>query len=540
MKKKFVESSMSSNEDGSEEEDSEEPIRVMKGTTFQSPKKKPAAAGTASAKKLKGSKKALVTLDDKEDEDSDATPLANGDKPLRKRPLGKGLKSRTSAPSPLHDLDPPPPFQGWYSSVWDPELFDQQVPKPGSVIELIVKMSNGVESTEGVVARVDHLEPTDHFGTTAVLKALDTDTTNYLTDWAKEYMKGGESMSGGLIHFCRSAICHAHNDEKGLVHCTCWKLMAPKSPPPGAPAHSGGLPIFDSSTSARMGGVDSARLEASSGTVPKVPRGPAGGLRAAMPFPPQLPPMPPPGREHVPSELPLRKRDAAPPRHTMDAALRERAGREREGKPEAPPVHEERRQSRRRRHKHRDRDRSGSGSDSSDSQVFRGAPTIFKGSKFLQAAQTKEGTLLENGVQLMQKALAARQGGGGISSEWRDQLSVLQGVVTNYLTTGLGPSAASQGKPLGKRNEREMRTLAESLDAILAGDLGRAGDILMQRFRACEINLLDGDWEMAQHLELIPPHQISCVPNGMRQEMQREKRLADKLRHGSGPSRRDG
>jgi len=83
-----------------------------------------------------------------------------------------------------------------------------------------------------------------------------------------------------------------------------------------------------------------------------------------------------------------------------------------------------------------------------------------------------------------------------------------------------------------------MRTLAEGLDALLAGDLGRAGDILMQRFRACEVNLLEGDWNLAKHLELTPAHQITCVPNGMRQEMQREKRLADKLATGSGSHRR--
>jgi len=144
---------------------------------------------------------------------------------------------------------------------------------------------------------------------------------------------------------------------------------------------------------------------------------------------------------------------------------------------------------------------------------------------------------LENGVQMMKKALAARQGGGEMSAEMKDELSAFQGVVTNYLTVGLGPSAASQGKPLGIRNEREMRTLAEGIDAMLAGDLGRAGDILMQRFRACEVNLLEGDWGMAKHLELIPAHQISCVPNGMRQEMMKEQRLADKLARGSGSER---
>jgi len=191
----------------------------------------------------------------------------------------------------------------------------------------------------------------------------------------------------------------------------------------------------------------------------------------------------------------------------------------------------------RRRSRRRDRSRS---SDSSSQPVFRGAPTIFKGSKFLQAAAKKEGALLENGVLTMRKALAARQGGGELSGAMTDQLNQLQGVVTNYLTVGLGPSAASQGKNLGIRNEREMRTLAEGIDALLAGDLGRAGDILMQRFRACEVNVLDGDWSLAKHLELIPPHQITSVPMGMRQEMMREQNLANKILTGGGQARRRG
>lgn len=141
---------------------------------------------------------------------------------------------------------------------------------------------------------------------------------------------------------------------------------------------------------------------------------------------------------------------------------------------------------------------------------------------------------------MMRKALAARQGGGAIDSAMQDELSNLQGVVTNYLTVGLSPSAASQGKPLGLRNEREMRTLAEGLDAMLAGDLGRAGDILMQRFRACEVNVLDGDWTMAKHLELIPHHAITCVPNGMRQQMQKEHILSEKVARGSSSGQQRG
>ena len=96
-------------------------------------------------------------------------------------------------------------------------------------------------------------------------------------------------------------------------------------------------------------------------------------------------------------------------------------------------------------------------------------------------------------------------------------------------TVGFAPSASSQGKPLGLRNEREMRTLAEALDSLLTGDLGRAGDILMQRFRACEMNVLEGDWQLARHLEIIPPNQISCIPVGMRQDLVREQNQLNKL-----------
>ena len=85
-----------------------------------------------------------------------------------------------------------------------------------------------------------------------------------------------------------------------------------------------------------------------------------------------------------------------------------------------------------------------------------------------------------------------------------------------------------------------MRTLAEGLDAMLAGDLGRAGDILMQRFRACEVNVLDGEWTLAKHLELIPAHAITCVPVGMRAEMMREQVLAEKVAKGSGSDHQRG
>jgi len=403
------------------------------------------------------------------------------------------------------------------------------------MVEVSVRLSDNSEAA-GVVARVDFLEPTDHFGTTAVLKYIDGND-NYMSSWARDFMLGGESPDGGVVHFCRAENCRAVSDGKTMVHTTRWKLLPPKPPTPGV-GSAGGLGIFGGGSSqARMRGVDEARRE--SGDVSAGAARPAvGGQRAALPQGTRpFPPLPPPGHDAGASRDKPERESAGAKRPTMDEVLRDRAAaRARNVQAEQERNHGEH-ESRRRRRGRRS-ERSPSGSDSSSAPVFRGAPTIFKGSKFMQAAVKREGTLLENGVMMMRKALAARQGGGGLTSEMTEQLTQLQGVVTNYLTVGLSPSAASQGKPLGMRNEREMRTLAESLDALLTGDLGRAGDILMQRFRACEVNVLEGDWNMAKHLELIPAHQITCVPIGMRQEMQREKRLADKLSSGQNSGRR--
>ena len=54
------------------------------------------------------------------------------------------------------------------------------------------------------------------------------------------------------------------------------------------------------------------------------------------------------------------------------------------------------------------------------------------------------------------------------------------------------------------RNSRELRTIAECIDALLAGDLPHLGDLLMQRPKAVQTAVVEGNWNVAQHLELIP------------------------------------
>ena len=79
-----------------------------------------------------------------------------------------------------------------------------------------------------------------------------------------------------------------------------------------------------------------------------------------------------------------------------------------------------------------------------------------------------------------------------------------------------------------------MRTIAESIDAIMAGDVPRAGDILMQRFRSCETKARDGTWTLGQHMELIPQSRISSIPEGMRRQVITEENQHRKLAKGGG------
>ena len=82
---------------------------------------------------------------------------------------------------------------------------------------------------------------------------------------------------------------------------------------------------------------------------------------------------------------------------------------------------------------------------------------------------------------------------------------------------------------IGVRNARELKTLAQSLDALRRGDLPALGDTLMQRFKAVQISITDGNWGTAARYELIPPDEISLASPEERQAAARSSLLAIKL-----------
>ena len=66
-----------------------------------------------------------------------------------------------------------------------------------------------------------------------------------------------------------------------------------------------------------------------------------------------------------------------------------------------------------------------------------------------------------------------------------------------------------------------MRTIAEAVDALVEGDVLRAGDLLIQRFKALETSVIDGTWLRGRHHELIPEEGVGLASAAERQAISR-------------------
>ncbi|CAK0799563.1 unnamed protein product, partial [Prorocentrum cordatum] len=75
---------------------------------------------------------------------------------------------------------------------------------------------------------------------------------------------------------------------------------------------------------------------------------------------------------------------------------------------------------------------------------------------------------------------------------------------------------------IGEDMFRQMRTLSESLDLLIQGRLPEAMDMLMQRFKACQLACKDKHWRSARWLELIPPDADMAAINIEEEELLRK------------------
>ena len=71
----------------------------------------------------------------------------------------------------------------------------------------------------------------------------------------------------------------------------------------------------------------------------------------------------------------------------------------------------------------------------------------------------------------------------------------------------------------------ELRALAEVMDSLMAGHVGRAGDIMAPKFRALEYVATEGgSWSKARHLELAQVDGVTSLTPGLRDDMHRQAR----------------
>ena len=79
--------------------------------------------------------------------------------------------------------------------------------------------------------------------------------------------------------------------------------------------------------------------------------------------------------------------------------------------------------------------------------------------------------------------------------------------------------------------ERAARApLARALDALRSGSLPEVADLLLQRFKALECSVVQGDWQTAEHIEVIPKDQVGLATLDEKRAAQKQQILEARLR----------
>lgn len=168
------------------------------------------------------------------------------------------------------------------------------------------------------------------------------------------------------------------------------------------------------------------------------------------------------------------------------------------------------------RDRRRRRDRRGSSRSSSSRKSSRSDTSVFRKAfqqggdlnKIQLQAEKHPGGLLQNGLSTMRGFTDP----GAQLLEGETAQPQIQAGVVKYLHTVLHHLRKQH---LDEEGERELQTLARSLDLLSKGSLPQLGDTLMQRFKALEMKARTGDTRIARHVELIPANAISAM--GQRQ-----------------------
>ena len=107
------------------------------------------------------------------------------------------------------------------------------------------------------------------------------------------------------------------------------------------------------------------------------------------------------------------------------------------------------------------------------------------GNRIQVTGEGEPGKLLASGLQQIKSYLSLRGGAGGNGDN--DELASVVLQYVNSVFHGAHPQSS-----MSLRDSRELRTIAECIDALLAGDLPHLGDLLKQRLKAVQTAVAQG------------------------------------------------
>lgn len=161
---------------------------------------------------------------------------------------------------------------------------------------------------------------------------------------------------------------------------------------------------------------------------------------------------------------------------------------------------------------------SNSSSSTEDSPGNVQEETVFEqASKVRQIASGYPGTLASQALMQMRAVLFSELGSP-------DQPGLLKPCALAYYRQQV--SRKSQSGPA----QREMLSIATSIDLLMGGNVAGAMDIMVQRFKSCESVQSGCHWTVALKLEVVPPENAMLTPLQEMHSAQRDVFEESKLR----------
>ena len=340
-----------------------------------------------------------------------------------------------------------------------------------------------------------------------------------------EYYGSHDLAKGSLYHLCqgRASSCKkrlARGDKRVLVHVDKWRMLTPQvmleTPYLKGIGKRLGKEVLDRSSTLAL------RPPGGTGLDDVVAQPVVSGL-------PQPPVPDPKEKDRGKKKERSRGRSRTPRKgRKLKDFVEEQEDKRREERAKAKKARsrKEKKKSKKKKKKKdsgSDSSRSSScrsSSSSSAASLFQG--TSARGGNLWRVAEKKPGRLTELALQEMSKYLSSQGDNLGGKQQW-GSLKVL--AYLNQIVLTNNPPAK-----IGIRAHRELVTLCTCLDLLLTGESVRCMDVLTQRLKAVEASVLDGNWALARHYELIPPAGAQISNEEERELAQKREVRSQKLR----------